>query len=139
MKSYRKILAAFFAALFLAVSAFAADANPTGTWKWTQQGRPGGQGIEQTLKLELKDGKLTGTMVGMQGPQGQMPDVAISDASFKDGVVKFSVTRTLNDRTFTTKYEGKIEGDSINGSTERPGRGEGQAPQKRDWTATRSK
>ncbi len=133
------MFAALFAALFLTVTAFAADANPTGTWKWTQPGRNGGQGREQTLKLDFKDGKLTGTMVGGQGPQGQMPDVAISEASFKDGVVKFAVTRTFNERTMTTKYEGKVEGDSIKGSTERPGRGEGQPAQKSDWAATRSK
>ena len=139
MKSYRSILAAFVAVCFTAAAAFAADANPTGTWKWTQPGRGGGQGIEQTLKLDLKAGVLTGTMVGMQGPQGQMPDVAIGDASFKDGVVAFSVTREFNGQKRTSKFSGKLEGDKITGSTERPGRGEGAAPVKGEWVATRAK
>lgn len=148
MKSYLKLLAALGVASFaLSITAFAAEAapaaaassaSPTGTWKWTQPGRNGGQGFEQTLKLELKDGKLTGTILGMQGPQGQMPDVAIGDASYKDGAVAFTVTREFNGNTFVSKYEAKLEGDTLKGSVERPGR-DGGAPMKRDWTATRAK
>ena len=138
MKSSRRFLAALVAVCFTAVAAFAADASPAGTWKWTQAGRQGGQGFEQTLKLEMKDGKLTGTMVGVQGPQGQMPDVAISDASFKAGAIKFAVSREFNGNKFTTTYEGQLEGDKITGTSERPGR-DGGAPTKREWVATRAK
>lgn len=138
MKSYLKLFAAFCAACCLTLASFAADASPAGTWKWTQQGRGGqGQGFEQSLKLELKGGMLTGMLVGAQGPQGQIPDMAITDASYKDGVVAFSVTREFNGNKRTTKYMGKVEGDTIKGSTEREGR-DGQA-QKSDWTAMRAK
>jgi hypothetical protein len=138
MKSSLKFLAALCAACFVTVAAFAADATPAGTWKWTQPGRNGGPGFEQTLKLDYKDGALTGTLVGAQGPQGQMPDVAIADASFKDGAVAFSVTREFNGNKFTAKYEAKLDGDTLKGSVERPGR-DGGAPMKRDWIATRAK
>jgi len=67
-----------------------------------------------------------------------VPDVAIADASFKDGAVAFSVTREFNGNSVTTKYEAKLDGDTLKGSTERPGR-DGGAPMKRDWTATRAK
>ena len=137
MKSYLKILAAFCAASVLTVAAFAADASPAGTWKWTAQGRGGGPGYEVTLKLDLKDGQLTGMVAGMQGQQGAIPDVAIGDASFKDGTVAFSVTREFNGNKRTTKYEGKLEGDTIKGSSERPNRDGGM--QKSDWIATRAK
>lgn len=135
MKSSFKLLAAFVAASLATVAAFAAD--PTGTWKWTSQGRQGGQSFESTLKLELKDGVLSGKIMGMQGPQGQIPDVAISEASFKDDTVAFSVTREFNGNKFTTKYSGKLEGDAIKGSSERPGR-DGTVT-KRDWNPTRAK
>ena len=49
MKSVTKYLAAFVAVCFTAVAAFAADAS--GTWKYSQQGRQGGQAIERTLVL----------------------------------------------------------------------------------------
>lgn len=137
MKSYLKLITAFCAACLITVAAFAADASPTGTWKWTTQGRNGGAGFEVTLKLNYKDGTLTGTMVGMQGPQGAIPDAAIGDASFKDGTVMFSVIREFNGNKRTTKYTGKLEGDTIKGSSERPNRD--GAMQKNDWVATRAK
>jgi hypothetical protein len=139
MKSYQKLLTAFFAACFMAVAAFAADASPAGTWKWTAPGRGGNPGQEQTLVLEMKDGKLTGTLKGMSGGQFEIPDTAISAASVKDGMIAFEVAREFGDFKIVTKYSGKLEGDTITGSTERPGRGEGAAPQKADWVAKRSK
>src|SRR3954462_7046238 len=104
MKSPFKLFAALFAALCVTVAAFAAEASPAGTWKWTVQPRQGGQGFEQTLKLDYKNGKGTGTMMGMQGGQYSVPDKEITDASLKDGVLKFSVTREFNGNKFTTKY-----------------------------------
>jgi len=141
MKSPLKFLAALCAACFLSAAAFAADAapaaSPAGTWKWTQPGRNGNPGFEQTLKLDYKDGVLTGTLAGGQGPQGPIPDVTIGDASFKDGTVAFSVTREFNGNKFSSKYEGKLDGDTLKGSVERPGR-DGNT-MKREWTATRAK
>jgi len=138
MKSSLKLLTAFCAACLLSVAAFAAEASPVGTWKWNQPGRDGGPGFDQTLKLDFKDGLLTGTLLGGPGPGGgQMPDVAIADASFKDGAVAFTVTREFNGNKRTTKYAGKLEGDTLTGSTERTGR-DGTL-QKREWVATRAK
>src|ERR1041384_5890452 len=96
MKSPLKFLAASLAACFFAVAAFAADASPTGTWKWMQAGRGGAQPSERKGKLELKDGKLTGAMLAFEGPQGQIPEMAISDGTFKDGAVAFSIKREIN-------------------------------------------
>lgn len=138
MKSPFKILAAFAAMFYLSAAAWAAEASPTGTWKWTVQGRQGGQGFEQTLKLEHKDGKLTGMILGMQGGQFSVPDTAISDATFKDDTIKFTVTREFNGNKFTTKYEGKLVGDLIKGSSERPSPNGGE-PVKREWEAKRVK
>ena len=64
MKLSRKFLTALVAFCFTAVAAFAADASPAGTWKWTQAGRQGGQGTERSLVLEYKGGALTGTLKG---------------------------------------------------------------------------
>ena len=139
MKSSRSFLAALVAVCFTAVAAFAADASPAGTWKFTQAGRGGAPGIERTLVLTVKDGNLTGTLKGATMGQMEMPDTAIADGSFKGGTVSFTVTVEFNGNKRTTKYAGKLEGDKITGSTERPGRGEGAAPVKADWVATRAK
>jgi hypothetical protein len=82
-----KILRAFLAAcLVLSVFAIAAHAaDLSGTWKWTSATKSGP--AEITAVLVLKDGALTGTVTGRQGP------AEISEASVKDGVVAFSVVR----------------------------------------------
>ena len=137
MKSSLKLIAALGAACLLTVAAFAADASPAGVWKWTPPGRGGNPGVERTLKLDYADGKLTGTMMGAQMGQFNIPDIAIADGVFKDGTVSFTVTSEFNGNKRTTKYEGKLEGDSIKGSSEAPNRD--GAMQKRDWNPTRAK
>jgi hypothetical protein len=136
MNSYRKWISSLLAALTLTAVAFAADATPVGVWKWTVQGRQGGQGFEQTVKLEYKDGKLSGIMPGRDAGQYSVPDTPITDASFKDGQIKFAVTREFNGQKFTTKYDGKLEGDTIKGTFERSG-SNNKAPSKSEWVAQR--
>jgi hypothetical protein len=129
-KSPRLFLTAVLGFLAFAVSAFAGD--PTGTWKWTFTAPGGGRTIDSTLKLELKDGQLSGTISGFRG------ETAISDASFKDDTVQFSVVRERDGQKRVSKYTGKVEGDSIKGNVEMPGRDGGEA-HKMDWVATRAK
>jgi hypothetical protein len=66
-----------------------------------------------------------------------IPEAPIGDASFKGGVVAFTVTTEFNGNKRVAKYEGKLEGDKITGSIESPGR-DGQV-MKRDWIAARTK
>jgi hypothetical protein len=112
----------------LAGIAAAADANPTGTWKWSVTRNE--KTRESTLKLKLDGDKLTGTI------SGRNQDTAIENASFKDGTVSFTVTREFNDQKFTTKYSGKLDGDVIKGTqeTERNGKTNSSA-----WEAKRVK
>ena len=138
MKLPRTFLAAFFAACFMTVAALAADASPAGTWKWTQAGRGGNPGTERTLKLELKDGQLSGKVLAYQGQQGEMPENPIVDASFKGGAVAFSVKVTWGDNSFVVKYAGQLDGDTLKGTIERPGR-DGGDPTKTEWVAKRAK
>ena len=128
MKSFRMMSAAFAAVCLTSVLAFAGD--PTGIWKWTLPGRDG-QPREFTLKLELKDGQLTGSMSGFRG------ETSLSDASFKDDQIAFSVVREFNGNKLETKYQGKLDGDTLKGSSEGTGR-DGQVT-KREWTAMRAK
>ena len=137
MKSRTRSVAAFFAACFLAAAVFAAD--PSGTWKWTMQGRGGGGGgtpRESTLTLAMKDGKLTGKLT-TPGRGGDPMSTEISNAAVKGDVVSFTVEREFNGNKFVTKYSGKLAGDTITGEAESPGR-DGQT-MKREWTAKRAK
>jgi hypothetical protein len=103
-------------------------ANPTGTWKWTIQ--MGDQSREMTLKLKLDGDKLTGSMPGRDGAE-----TAISDGKFKDGELSFSVTRERQGQKFTTKYAGKLSGNTIKGKMTFERGGESQS---REWEAKRA-
>jgi hypothetical protein len=127
MKILRNLIAATSAAFVLAVAVFAGD--PTGAWKWTSEGRNGP--MESTGTLTLKEGKLTGSVSGRNG------DTAIGDATFKNDQIDFTVTREFNGNKMVSKFSGKLEGDTITGSIERPGR-DGKV-NKSVWKATRSK
>jgi hypothetical protein len=133
MKALRIIAAALVAACVITASAVAADI--TGSWKWTQQGRNGAQ--DYTAKFALKDGKLTGSVMVPGFGGGEPTSVDITDASFADGNVAFSLVREFNGNKIVTKFTGKFDGDSIKGSSERPGR-DGGAPMKSDWNASRA-
>ena len=115
--------------LGLASAAVAAD-DPTGLWKYTVMF--GDQSRDVTLTLKLEGDKLTGSVPGRNNTE-----TAIEEGTFKDGELNFKVTRTRNDQKFTTKYSGKLEGDTIKGTIESPGR-DGQV-RSREWTATRVK
>jgi hypothetical protein len=151
MKSLRRSFAAL-AALCIASLALAADAS--GTYKWTQQGGGrggqggggqgqggggrGGQPQELTLVLAMKDGHLTGkvTMPGRGG--GEPVTVEIKDAKMTGDEISFSVERQgRNGNAMVSKYQGKLEGDTIKGQIEMPGFGGGE-PRKVDWVAKKS-
>ena len=131
MLTLRSAVRAFVCLVVMSVglSAFAADA--TGTWKWTMQGRGGNPGREVSLKLKQDGEKLTGELGGGQN-QTEIKDGKID----KEGNLSFSVTRKRGDNEFTTKYSGKLDGDTIKGKQEFERNGQTQS---RDWEAKRAK
>jgi hypothetical protein len=121
-----RLLAVFLVANLFALAAFAAD--PTGTWHWTTHS-PNGD-IDTTLKLESKAGQLTGAY------SNQFGEASISKASLKDDTVAFEVVRDFGGTSYTVKYNGKLEGDAINGTIEAP-RPDGGDLMKLEWHAKR--
>jgi hypothetical protein len=125
---HRVLASTAFAFLLLIGTAAMAAEDPTGTWKWTVEF--GDMKRDVTLKLKLDGDKLTGTMPGRNNQE-----TAIENASYKDGEIKFEVTRERNGMKRTTKYAGKVEGKKITGKIEAPGRD--NATTTRDWNATK--
>jgi len=130
MRNPRLSMLVFAMIMLLSASALAAD--PAGTWTWkltTQNGRE----IESTLVLKLDGEKLTGTL--SRGGGQRTTDIA--NGSFKDDEVSFEVTAERGGTKRTTKYKGKVEGDTIKGTQQgsRPDGGEGRT---RDWEAKRA-
>ena len=103
-------------------------ADPSGHWQWAIPG-PNGT-TDATAVFACKDGALTGTLTVMGN------DEIIFEGSCKDGVLAFTVVRRLDGDTFIIKYAGKLDGDTIKGTVDRPiGDGERKTY---DWTATRA-
>jgi hypothetical protein len=123
------VVAVILALVGLVGSAGAAE-DPTGTWKFTAM--LGKKSTDATLKLKLDGDKLTGT-VGLAEGRG---DTAISDATFKDDKVSFTVTRELKGEKFTQKYTGTISGDTIKGKIDSERNGKSRST---DWEAKRQK
>ncbi|MBI3863311.1 MAG: hypothetical protein HY290_15580 [Planctomycetia bacterium] len=125
----------FCVALFVIAASFPVSSraddkpDPTGTWKWSVTFN--NETREQTLKLKVDGEKLSGTLVGRNNQE-----TAIDDGKFKDGEVSFSVTRERNGQKRTTKYKGKVEGDTIKGKAESERNGQTNS---RDWEAKREK
>ena len=116
------------ATLSLSGTALGAD-DPSGTWKW--QVTRGDQKRDVTIMLKLEGDKLTGHMPGQNNTV-----TPIDEASFKDGTIAFSVTRERNGVKRTTKYNGKLSGDTITGESEGPDR-DGKVT-KSKWEAKKS-
>lgn len=103
------VLLGLFGLLTVADARAADKDDPTGTWKI--KSKLGKKDVEQTLTIENKDGKVTGTITA-----GKM-ETKIEDGKFKDGELTFSVTREIKDNKVTAKFVGKITGDTIKGTS----------------------
>jgi hypothetical protein len=107
--------------------------DPSGTWSWTVPGRNGGPDRTNTLTLKIDGDKLTGVLTTPRRG-GEKVDTAIQEGKATGSDISFTVTREFNGNTMTSKYSGKLSGDTIVGKMEFDRDGETQS---RDWTATR--
>jgi hypothetical protein len=115
------------------VQAQAPKADPNGTWKWKE--KRGQNEVDATMKLKVEGDKVSGTvsMPGF-GKDAQAQETPISAGKYKDGELAFSLTRETKKGKFTTKYTGKVSGDSIKGKMEREGQDKATTS---DWEAKR--
>jgi hypothetical protein len=110
-------------------TASAADSTtPSGLWKWS--GKVGKKDTDFNLRVEYKDGKVTGSIAA-----GKI-DLTIEEGTFKDGELTFTATGEVKGEKVSFKGTGKLSGDTLKGSivTERKGRA-----QKADFEAKRDK
>jgi hypothetical protein len=118
--------------------------NPSGTWKvttvpGTAKDKPG---AARTLKLTSEGGKLSGTLTKVSLVNGKsiVKERPIQDAKLQGTNISFSVTFPVEageGPDVTTRYQGKISGDTMSGKLESEWMGQTMA--KRDWEAKRGK
>jgi hypothetical protein len=102
--------------------------NPTGTWKWKFEGQ-NGQTIELSAKLKLEDGKLTGNVISSDGTE-----VPIRNAKLQQDEISFTRVRERDGQTITSRYSGKLVGDTIKGKMEIEREGQTRS---QEWMAKR--
>ena len=102
--------------------------NPVGVWKWS--GKVGKKDADFTMKLENKDGKLTGSVAG-----GKL-DLKIEEGTFKDGEVSFTANGDMKGEKVSIKGTGKLSGDTIKGSVTFDRKGKSKSD---SWEAKREK
>jgi hypothetical protein len=112
----------------------AGDAEgPAGTWEWERM--LGDVRIEYSLRLEVTEGTLAGSIVTRRDG-GDTETVDLQEARLDDGTISFLVSRTFGGNDFPVAYKGKVSGGKIVGTTEVEINGE---PREFDWEATRAR
>jgi len=125
--SFKKVFSPAAALLLAAtVAATALAADVAGTWTWTTKSKKGKE-VESTLTLSVQGEKLTGDL------QRGKKSVEISNGAIKGDEISFEVKTERNGDETVQKFEGKVEGDTITGTTS------GKKGKSRDWEAKRSK
>ena len=120
-------------ATVLHASAADKSTDVAGTWTWTMKGRQGRPDRKITAKLKMEGDKVTGKVIS-PNRDGQDTETEIKEGQLKGDELSFTVTRELNGNKMTSKYTGKVTGDTIKGKTEFERNGE---PVTRDWEAKR--
>jgi hypothetical protein len=103
MKNLIRVAAA---TLLLTLTTVLAAADATGKWVAEMPGRDGNT-MTQTYVLKVDGAVLTGTVAGRGG------ETPISNGKVDGDNISFEVTRSRGEQSFTMKYTGKIEGDTL--------------------------
>ena len=128
MKSIRLFATILLALSLAALTSFAAD--PNGIWKFKAEG-PKGHSVDATLTLKWENNHLSGSM------DNRLGKAEISNATFANDQITFTVAREFRGKKLNTHYSGKLTENSINGTIETTGREE--KPISLPWEAQRAK
>jgi hypothetical protein len=105
-----KSLIALCAMALLIIPLSALQANVTGDWEMTSEGRQGP--MTQSFKIEQDGEKIT---VTMEGRRGEMK----GEGTIKGNDIEWKITRPGREGAeFTITYKGKVEGNTMSGTVQ---------------------
>lgn len=108
-----------------------------GRWSWTTPGRSVNTLSTLTLSLYYRGSELADSVSASSQPAVPGADPSLSELSFKNGHVTFSLTRILQGYRIVNKFSGQLEENVIRGTVDAQGRN-GQMSW-REWVARRIK
>ncbi len=108
---YKLIVLSLFCSTTLAQNSTAQNSalDPSGTWRWSYE--MDGKTREDSLVLNLDDGKLTASFFGV----AEKP-VDVKDAKLKDNQLSCTVEYKWNNQTVSLEFAGKIKQDDLDGT-----------------------
>jgi hypothetical protein len=127
----------FVTTILFVVAFVAMAADVTGKWTYQQPSGRGGDPRPVTITLKADGATLTGSVPGF-GRGGQAPPSEITNGKVDGNKIYFEVKRTGQNGETITKYEGTLNGDSLELKITRPSMNGGD-PQTNTFTATREK
>jgi hypothetical protein len=92
--------------------AHGAGVDPVGSWNLAVQ-LPDGGALNLVLKLEEKDGDLTGLLLGEDGSETE-----ITDADYSDGELSFKISRDFGGQELKSSFKGKLTDDEFKGTVD---------------------
>lgn len=112
-------------AAILSLAVWAADIS--GTWVMSTPGRDG-QMMERDITIKQEGAKVTVTMPGRPGPNGEVGEPIVGEGTLEGNAIQWKVVMQTPRGEFTMEYKGTVDGATMKGTTMR-------RDQEVEWTA----
>lgn len=112
MKKLSLMALAVVAIVTLAV--WAADIS--GTWTLSMPGR-GGQMMDRDITIKQDGNKLTVTMPGRPGPNGEAGEPIVGEGTLEGNAIQWTIVRQSPRGEMKMEYKGTVDGATMKGTT----------------------
>jgi hypothetical protein len=112
MKKLSLMALAIVAIVTLAV--WAADIS--GTWTLSMPGR-GGQMMDRDITIKQDGNKLTVTMPGRPGPNGEAGEPIVGEGTLEGNAIQWTIVRQTPRGEMKMEYKGTVDGATMKGTT----------------------
>jgi hypothetical protein len=102
----------------LALAVWAADVS--GTWTMSTPGR-NGQMMERDITIKQDGNKITVTMPGRPGPNGEPGQPIVGEGTIEGNAIQWTIVRQGPQGEMKMEYKGTVDGNAMNGTTMRMG------------------
>jgi hypothetical protein len=111
----KKVSLAALAILAVAVLVIWA-ADVSGTWELSTPGR-GGQMMTRDITIKQEGAKITVTMPGRPGPNGEPGEPIVGEGTIEGNAIQWTIVRTTPRGEMKMEYKGTVEGDTMKGTS----------------------
>lgn len=114
----KKLSLVALAIVAVTLAVWAADIS--GTWTMSMPGR-GGQMMERDITIKQEGTKLTVTMPGRPGPNGEPGEPIVGQGTLEGNAIQWTIVRTTPRGEMKMEYKGTVDGATMKGTTQMMG------------------